>query len=415
VQRHGPWKKIFSVENKNKKWNGRKSRENVKQVPPPPKDLEYSIFYDGSGRSDIPQGGAGAVLYDHGREVAAIGASIPYATNNIGEFSGPILGMRKALQLGWRKVAIVGDCNILTGLMMKSSVCKSRRLEKLRVKNEIMRRKFEEAVYYHTTREFNSRSDGVAYASGMSIEAGQRACANPNWDPRGADKRYLNKGDEILKKEGVWKMIEEGWNRDAIFPIPAGFRPPAMGDEIVNCSWAFFPSMRGPTGSMKKACLVRRIDGVMTKVTTLSRIQPSREDGIATRMKLLGNKIGGGVSFREVGQRGGKDQEKSRESKKRKVERKGEGSWKAGKVGESRKGVGYKMVKVEHITRNDQVWMRSEVLRGRMVGERKWKFIGETGGGPKKRRRISREWGEKEGIVLEPPDGSYPEGTQPRD
>ena len=39
---------------------------------------------------DIPQGGTGAVLFDGEKEVASAYATIPYGTNNDGEFWGPM-------------------------------------------------------------------------------------------------------------------------------------------------------------------------------------------------------------------------------------------------------------------------------------------------------------------------------------
>ena len=58
------------------------------------------VFYDGSGCTDSHLGGAGYAIFRDGKKILAGAETIPFGTNNVGEFKGYLLGLKSARGLG---------------------------------------------------------------------------------------------------------------------------------------------------------------------------------------------------------------------------------------------------------------------------------------------------------------------------
>ena len=71
------------------------------------------VFYDGSSCTDPHLSDAGYAIFRNGKEILAGAETIPFGTNNVGEFKGCLLGLKNARGLG-SHIQIVGDCMILT-------------------------------------------------------------------------------------------------------------------------------------------------------------------------------------------------------------------------------------------------------------------------------------------------------------
>jgi len=157
---------------------GKKKKKTA--VSPP--EVEWTVYYDGSERDDIQQGGSGCVLLEKGEEIGGDAMTIPYGTNNMREFSIALLGIKLAKKREVKRLAVVGDCKILIEIMRKKGVCKDLVLEKIRIMMREWCGKFEEVIFHHVMREFNKRADVIAFTMAMSQKAVERAVEDPNWE-----------------------------------------------------------------------------------------------------------------------------------------------------------------------------------------------------------------------------------------
>ena len=72
------------------------------------------VFYDGSGYTNSHLGGAGYTIFRDGKEILAGAETIPFGTNNVGEFKGYLLGLKSARGL-W-----VGTCSLVVNSTMSN-------------------------------------------------------------------------------------------------------------------------------------------------------------------------------------------------------------------------------------------------------------------------------------------------------
>ena len=79
----------------------------------PPAWKGVQVYYDGSRRPEPPVEGAGFAIFKEGVEVAAGAETIPFGTNNVGEFKGALIRLRQASKLT-KRVKVIGNCMILT-------------------------------------------------------------------------------------------------------------------------------------------------------------------------------------------------------------------------------------------------------------------------------------------------------------
>ena len=180
---HKPWFKntLQSLETVKKRKGQKEGRVDPTK---PPSNEPKMVFYDGSGRTDNLAGGAGAALFEKGMEVTAVAQTIPYGTNNIGEFTAALIGTQAALERGWRSFAVVGDCKILTDMMKNGTSPENPVLLDIWKKIKLTKSQAESVRFYHVNRENNKRADTIAYAASCSTLAGQKAAEDQTWDAK---------------------------------------------------------------------------------------------------------------------------------------------------------------------------------------------------------------------------------------
>jgi ribonuclease HI len=72
------------------------------------------VFSDGASRGNPGPAGAGAVLQDEsGKVIAELKQFLGATTNNVAEYKGLILGLRKAHDLGAREVEVRADSELM--------------------------------------------------------------------------------------------------------------------------------------------------------------------------------------------------------------------------------------------------------------------------------------------------------------
>jgi ribonuclease HI len=122
--------------------------------------VKARLFTDGGARGNPGPAAYGFVLEtEDGKVLAAEGALIGNATNNVAEYSGLIAGLEKAVELHVPDVEVVSDSELMVKQMRGE----------YRVKNEALRGLYEQATalarllgnveYRHVKRAHNELAD----------------------------------------------------------------------------------------------------------------------------------------------------------------------------------------------------------------------------------------------------------------
>ncbi|XP_057248551.1 uncharacterized protein LOC104883567 isoform X2 [Beta vulgaris subsp. vulgaris] len=123
-----------------------------------------TIEFDGASKGNPGQAGAGAVMraVDGGNEVWLLREGVGVASNNVAEYRAVILGLRTALQKGFKHVKVRGDsllvCNQIQGIWK----CKHENMAKLCKDALLLKKQFLSFTIEHVPREFNSAADAQA-------------------------------------------------------------------------------------------------------------------------------------------------------------------------------------------------------------------------------------------------------------
>ena len=122
--------------------------------------MKARLFTDGGARGNPGPAAYGFVLEtEDGTVLAAEGAAIGDATNNVAEYSGLVAGLRRAIELQVPDVEVVSDSELMVKQMRGE----------YRVKNEALRDLYEQAIrladklgnveYRHVKRAHNELAD----------------------------------------------------------------------------------------------------------------------------------------------------------------------------------------------------------------------------------------------------------------
>jgi ribonuclease HI len=122
--------------------------------------VKARLYTDGGARGNPGPAAYGFVLEsEDGTLIAAEGAAIGKATNNVAEYSGLIAGLQRAIELHVPQVEVVSDSELMVKQMRGE----------YRVKNEALRGLYDEAIalarrvgnveYRHVKRAHNELAD----------------------------------------------------------------------------------------------------------------------------------------------------------------------------------------------------------------------------------------------------------------
>lgn len=122
--------------------------------------MNARLFTDGGARGNPGPAAYGFVLEDpKGETLAAHGATIGIATNNVAEYSGLIAGLRKAIELGIVAVEVVSDSELMVKQMRGEYRVKNEALRALRNEADQLARKLSQVEYRHVKRAHNELAD----------------------------------------------------------------------------------------------------------------------------------------------------------------------------------------------------------------------------------------------------------------
>jgi len=127
--------------------------------------MAMTLYFDGCSKGNPGKAGAGAVLYDESmNETWATCCLVGnHSTNNEAEYTGLIIGLRRAVELGLEQLFVKGDSQLIIRQMKKEYKVKSGGLiplyqEALRLSSQIKRIQFEH-VYRHNNRRADELSN----------------------------------------------------------------------------------------------------------------------------------------------------------------------------------------------------------------------------------------------------------------
>lgn len=126
-------------------------------------EIEHKLQFDGCSKSNPGIAGAGAVIYKFNKEISAkiqfVGNS---ATNNVAEYTGLIIGLKEAINLGIKTLVVEGDSMLVIKQMKGEYMVKSVNLINLYNEAKEIEKMFDFITFKHIYRENNKRADELS-------------------------------------------------------------------------------------------------------------------------------------------------------------------------------------------------------------------------------------------------------------
>ena len=121
------------------------------------------VWTDGGARGNPGPAGYGAVVTTPSGEVLAeVAEGIGWATNNVAEYKGVIAGLRRAKDLGARRVRVRADSLLVVNQQKGLWKVKNADLKPLSEETARLARQFDRVTWEHVPRERNRRADALA-------------------------------------------------------------------------------------------------------------------------------------------------------------------------------------------------------------------------------------------------------------
>jgi len=121
------------------------------------------LFTDGAARGNPGPAGAGAVIVSpDGHVVAKIGKFLGDSTNNVAEYMGLILGLKRAKAMGIKELEVLSDSELLVKQLNGEYTVKADHLVPLHQEAQALLRAFPEIALRHIPREENAQADAMS-------------------------------------------------------------------------------------------------------------------------------------------------------------------------------------------------------------------------------------------------------------
>jgi ribonuclease HI len=118
------------------------------------------LFTDGAARGNPGPAGAGAVIVSpEGHIVAKIGKFLGDATNNVAEYTGLILGLRRARAMGIKSLEVLSDSELMVRQLAGDYAVKAEHLRPLFEEAKALLAGFADVEVRHIPREENAQAD----------------------------------------------------------------------------------------------------------------------------------------------------------------------------------------------------------------------------------------------------------------
>ncbi len=124
---------------------------------------KFLLRFDGCSKGNPGISGAGAVIYHNEKEIWSGSKFIGYnESNNFAEYSGLILGLKKAFKFGIKELDVEGDSMVVIKQMNGEFKVNSMNLIELNKIANDLKNNFEKITFKHIYRENNTRADELS-------------------------------------------------------------------------------------------------------------------------------------------------------------------------------------------------------------------------------------------------------------
>ena len=121
------------------------------------------LYTDGAARGNPGPAGAGAVIVSpDGHIVAKIGKFLGESTNNVAEYMGLILGLKRAKAMGIKELDVFADSELLVKQLSGDYAVKAEHLKPLHDEAQALLKAFTEIQVRHIPREENTAADAMS-------------------------------------------------------------------------------------------------------------------------------------------------------------------------------------------------------------------------------------------------------------
>jgi ribonuclease HI len=121
------------------------------------------LYTDGAARGNPGPAGAGAVILNpDGHIVAKIGKFLGESTNNVAEYMGLILGLKRAKAMGIKELEVYSDSELLVKQLAGEYQVKADHLRPLHDEAKVLLQGFSFIQVRHIAREENAQADAMS-------------------------------------------------------------------------------------------------------------------------------------------------------------------------------------------------------------------------------------------------------------
>jgi len=122
----------------------------------------YLLQFDGLAEPNPGEASGGAILYSHIKDpLYETGEYIKFATNNVAEYTGLIIGLRLALEKGYTKLLVEGDSQLVIFQTQGKWKVKNENLQKYNKEARSLVSQFEFIALRHIRRDLNKEADRI--------------------------------------------------------------------------------------------------------------------------------------------------------------------------------------------------------------------------------------------------------------
>ena len=125
---------------------------------------QYTLYFDGCSKGNPGLAGAGAVIYDQSSvEVWCLAQLVgTNSTNNEAEYTGLLIGLRHAVEMGVTELMVRGDSQLIIRQLKGEYKVKSVSLKPLYLEAVELISRIHNVQFEHVYREFNKRADELS-------------------------------------------------------------------------------------------------------------------------------------------------------------------------------------------------------------------------------------------------------------
>jgi ribonuclease HI len=122
----------------------------------------YLLQFDGSAEPNPGKASGGAIIYSQNKDILyETGEYIEFATNNVAEYTGLIIGLRLALEKGFTKLLVEGDSQLVIFQIQGKWKVKNENIQKYYKEARNLVSQFEFIALRHIQRGLNKEADRI--------------------------------------------------------------------------------------------------------------------------------------------------------------------------------------------------------------------------------------------------------------